>query len=121
MSRAAELGNSKIFSAGQKILTDISYESFTYPGDQEALNALKNVPGAPALLTYLQENFTEQLVFVENNDQMIRTGRHNYGSLHRLVERCAEILSCPLPDLYVTTSPVLNAYTVGHRRTCIVL
>ena len=103
------------------LFPDISYQAFTYPGDEEALNALKNIPGAGALLTYLQENFTEQLVYVENNEQMIRAGSDSFASLHKLLVRCAGILSCPVPDLYITTNPELNAYTVGHRHTCLVL
>jgi Zn-dependent protease with chaperone function len=82
---------------------------------------MKRVPGAPALLSYLQENFTEQLIFVKNNEEMIRAGGGSFASIHKLVARCSEILSCPVPDVYITNSPVMNAYTVGHRRTCIVL
>jgi Zn-dependent protease with chaperone function len=111
----------RVFNADQILLKDISYKAFTYPGDEEALAAMKAIPGAAPLLTYLQQNFNEQLVFLNNNDQMIRAGRHNYPSLYALVERCCEVLSCPVPELYITTSPVLNAYTQGQRRTCIVL
>ncbi|HEV3197951.1 MAG TPA: M48 family metallopeptidase [Bryobacteraceae bacterium] len=120
-SRATEILNSAVFAPDHVLLPEISFQAFTYPGDQEALNALKSVPGAGALLTYLQENFTEQLVFVENNEQMIRAGTNSFSSLYRLVERCSAILSLPVPDVFVTSNPVLNAYTVGHRRTCVVL
>ena len=120
-SRTAEILNSKVFDPQQILLPEISYQAFTYPGDQEALNALKSVPGAGALLTYLQENFTEQLVYVENNEQMIRAGTRTFSSLYKLVERCSAILSLPVPDVFVTSNPVLNAYTVGHRRTCVVV
>ena len=112
---------SRVFSGDQVLLADISHSAFTYPGDEEALAALRKVPGAPALLSYLQENFTEQLVYVKNNEDMIRTNSRSFPSLQKLVERCSQILSCPPPDLYVTTSPTMNAYTIGHRRTCIVL
>jgi Zn-dependent protease with chaperone function len=120
-TRADEIQRSRVFSESQRLFPDISYTSFTYPGDEEALAALKHVPGAPALLIYLQKNFTEELVFVENNEQMVRASARSFPSLHGLVARCCEILSCPMPDVYVTTNPVMNAYTVGHRRTCIVL
>ena len=120
-SRTAEILNSAVFAPDHVLLPEISYQAFTYPGDQEALNALKIVPGAGTLLTYLQENFTEQLVFVENNEQMIRAGANSFSSLYKLVERCSAILSLPVPDVFVTSNPVLNAYTVGHRRTCVVL
>jgi Zn-dependent protease with chaperone function len=113
--------NARVFNPDQVLLADISYKSFTYPGDEEALAAMKAIPGAAPLLTYLQQNFNEQLVFLSNNDQMVRAGRHNFPSLYALLERCCEVLSCPVPELYITTSPIVNAYTQGQRRTCIVL
>lgn len=111
----------RVYSGSQVLFPDISYKAFVYPGDEEALAALKSIPGATQLLTYLQENFSEELIFLQNNQQMIRASYHNYGSLYRLLERCCEILSLPVPELYLTTNPTLNAYTVGARRTCIVL
>ncbi len=113
--------NAQVYSPNQVLFPEISYQTFTYAGDEEALAALKSVPGASPLLTWLQENFTEQITFLNNNEQMIRANANSYPSLHALMARCCEILSCPVPELYITTNPVLNAYTAGQRRTCIVL
>ncbi|HEU0123253.1 MAG TPA: M48 family metallopeptidase [Bryobacteraceae bacterium] len=113
--------NAKVYSPTQILLPEISHQTFTYPGDEEALAALKSVPGAGPILTWLQENFTEQITYLTNNEQMIRANADSYPSLHALVVRCCQILSCPVPELYITTNPVLNAYTSGQRRTCIVL
>ena len=121
MGRAQELQSARVFSQDQILFPDISYKAFTYPGDEEALAALKRVPGAGALLTYLHQHYSEQLTFVENHEQMVKVGPQCYASLYRLLERCCEILSLPVPDLYVTTRPVMNAYSAGHRRTCVVL
>ena len=110
-----------VYASNQVILTDISYTSFTYPGDQEALAALKGIPGAGQLLSWLDANFSEQITHLNNNEQMVRINANNYGSLYALVERCCAILSCKVPDVYITTNPELNAYTSGQRRTCIVL
>lgn len=113
--------HARVYASTQVLFPDLSYKAFVYPGDEEALAALKAIPGASQVLTYLQENFSEELVFLQNNQQMIRAGYHNYVSLYKLLERCCEILSLPVPELYLTTNPTLNAYTVGTRRTCIVL
>ncbi|HEY3739676.1 MAG TPA: M48 family metallopeptidase [Bryobacteraceae bacterium] len=121
MSTPVEIQRGRVFSANQILLPHISYRSFVYPGDEEALAALTKVPGASTLLIYLQKHFTEGLTFLENNEQKIRAGERSYASLFKLVTRCAEILSCPVPEVYVTTNPTLGAYTVGHRRTSIVL
>ncbi|HTV53585.1 MAG TPA: M48 family metallopeptidase [Terriglobia bacterium] len=120
-SRAAEFANCQVFSSDQVVFPDISYESFVYPGDEEALSALKAVPGAPALLTYMQRHLTEEVSFLEHNQQMIRATAHCYSSLHQLVVQCAKILSCPVPDVYIQNNPVMNAETSGHRHTHLVL
>jgi len=120
-SRAAEFDSARIFSPDQVLLPALSYRSFSYPGDEQALAALERVPGASALLTYLQTHFTEQLTYVENNEQMIRVSSGNYPSIYKLVSRCAEILSCPAPEVFVTNNPVMRSYTVGHRRISLVL
>jgi Zn-dependent protease with chaperone function len=113
--------HARVYSNTQVLFPDLSYKAFVYPGDEEALAALKSIPGASQVLTYLQENFSEELMFLQNNQQMIRASYHSYVSLYKLLERCCEILSLPVPELYLTTNPTLNAYTVGTRRTCIVL
>ncbi len=113
--------DARVYAPDTVLLPEISYRSFTYPGDEEALKALKAVPGAGALLSWLEENFTEQITYLNNNEQMIRVNPNNYGSLHALVARCCEILACPVPEIYITTNPVMNAYTSGQRRACIVL
>ena len=110
-----------VHSASQIVFPELSYRTFTYPGDEEALAALKAIPGAGSLLAWLEENFTEQITFLNNNEQMIRVNANNYSSLYAMVARCCDILSCPLPEIYVTTNPVMNAYTSGQRRACIVL
>jgi Zn-dependent protease with chaperone function len=120
-SRAAEFESALVYSPEQVLLPEISYTSFSYPGDQEALAALKNVPGAPTVLAYLQENFTEQMILVQNNEQMLRAGPRSYASIYKLLCRCSDILSLAVPDLYISQNPVMNAYTAGHRNPCIVL
>jgi Zn-dependent protease with chaperone function len=116
-----KIQQARVCATGQILLPDISYKAFVYPGDEEALAALKAIPAAPQLLTYLQENFSEELMFLQNNQQMIRASYHSYASLYRLVERCCEILSLPTPELFISTDPTMNAYSAGQRHTCIVL
>lgn len=110
-----------VYSNNQVVLSEIDYTSFTYPGDQEALAAMKAIPGAGPLLAWLDANFSEQITHLSNNEQMVRINANNYGSIYALVERCCTILACKVPDVYITTNPEMNAYTSGQRRTCIVL
>src|SRR5260221_2322197 len=121
MPTAIKHADARIYRPEQVLFPELSHWSFTYPGDEEALAALKAVPGAGPLLTWMQENFTEQITYLRNNEQRIRATAESFPSLHALTVRCCEILSCPVPELYIATNPVMNAYTAGHRRTCIVL
>jgi Zn-dependent protease with chaperone function len=121
MTPTAKTQHARIYTANHITFPDISYKAFVYPGDEEALAALKAIPGAGQVLTWIQENFTEELMFLQNNEQMMRASYHNYASLYKMVERCADILSLPVPELYITTNPTMNAYTMGQRRTSIVL
>jgi RNA polymerase subunit RPABC4/transcription elongation factor Spt4 len=121
MTPTLKNADAQVFSPNQVMFPEISYQAFVYQGDEEALAALKAVPGAGPLLTWLQENFTEQITYLNNNHQMIRANEKSFPSLYALHKRCCEILSCPVAELYITTNPVLNAYTAGQRRTCIVL
>lgn len=43
----------------------------------------------------------------------IRAGERQFPSLYGIARQCAEILDVPVPNVYVTNSPVLNAYTFG--------
>ena len=43
-------GNARVYSPAQVLFPEISHQTFTYPGDEEALAALKAVPGAGPIL-----------------------------------------------------------------------
>ena len=120
-SPSSRFSQAKVFNEKQQLFPEISYAAFAYPGDEEALSALRAVPGAAPLLTWLNANYTEQIAHVENNENLVRVGPSNFASLHAVLLRCCEILSCPVPDLYVNSSPGIDAFTSGHRKTHVVL
>lgn len=120
-SRSTRFSLAKVLDANQRVFPEISYAAFAYSGDEDALSALKAVPGAATLLTWMNANYTEQIAHVENNENLVRVGKTNFSSLYSLLLRCCEILSCPVPDLYISSSPMLDAYTSGHRKTNVVL
>lgn len=120
-SRPSRFSQARVFNAQQQLFPEISYAAFAYAGDEEALSALRAVPGAAPLLTWLNANYTEQIAHVENNENLVRVGPSNFASLYAILLRCCEILSCPVPDLYVNSSPGIDAFTSGHRKTHVVL
>ncbi|HJK97072.1 MAG TPA: M48 family metallopeptidase, partial [Polyangiaceae bacterium LLY-WYZ-14_1] len=42
-----------------------------------------------------------------------RVGPRQFPSIHLIARDCAETLGVPVPDVYVTNSPFINAYTFG--------
>ncbi|MDH5493607.1 MAG: M48 family metallopeptidase, partial [Myxococcales bacterium] len=44
---------------------------------------------------------------------MVRVGKQQFPSIHRIAEHCAETLGVSVPTVYVQNSPFINAYTFG--------
>ncbi len=45
--------------------------------------------------------------------QSVKVTESQFPSLYKLVAHCASVLQVPVPTVYVTNSPVMNAYTFG--------
>lgn len=52
----------------------------------------------------------------------VKVGPQQFPSIYKLASGCAEKLGVPVPQIYVTNSPIMNAYTFGTETdSCIVL
>jgi Zn-dependent protease with chaperone function len=100
----------------------ISPRAYEHPADRGALATLRSVPGFPAVLKSVAGAFTERgerLIFLASS---VRVGPQQYPALHELRVECAAILDVdPVPEMYVTRHPGVNAVTLGIDRPFIVL
>ena len=107
--------------ASKLYFEDLSYRSFVYPGDEEALENLKSIPGARRLFRWLIENALEDYLQLENKYYRTLVTTDNYPSVYARVQHCCRVLDCPQPETYLGYSPFFNAMTFGVNRTFLVI
>lgn len=92
----------------------ISHLAFQHPLDAQARVALEKVPLLPKITKALSGNVTERFIRVSQISSSVRITARQYPSLYQQYVRMAQVLDLPkLPDLYIRTTPVINASAMG--------
>ena len=99
----------------------LSYKSFVYPGDEEALENIKAIPGARRLFRWLIEHALEDYLQLQNKYYRSLVTEQNYPALNERIDHCCSVLDCPRPESYLGYSPYYNAMTYGVNRTFLVI
>ncbi len=102
-------------------LPGLAAADFMHPLDVQATAALKKVPAFDTLTRKVMELGLERALYLENVADNVRVTARMLPKLHRYLTWSCKILGVAVPELYVTTDPVPNAYTYGHTRPFIVL
>ena len=106
----------------RSVLTDISSRAWEHPADKGALVALRKLKGFDTLLKALSGLVNERSVRLLLLGSAVRADERNFADLHRLLSDVAAVLDCQdVPELYVQSSPVFNAYTIGMNKPIIVV
>ena len=97
----------------KRILDDLSPKAYEHPGDRAALTVLRGLPGLDRLVAMLI-NVTSgkriRLLFLGGS---VKAGEKQFPRIYSLMKECSGILGMPVPEVFVTQSPVLNAGTYG--------
>ncbi|PSB66288.1 peptidase M48 [filamentous cyanobacterium CCP1] len=102
--------------------TGISSEAFRHPLDIQAEQALRSVPGFDLVARRFVEFTYERPRYVYLMGNSIEVGPRQYASLYHLFRECVRDLDVsPEPTLFVSQSPVVNAYALGKDHPCVVL
>ncbi len=105
-----------------KTFPGLSYRAFQHPLDREARKALEAIPLVPKLVRKWSEIFTERFVHMDHIANNLRVSAEQYPSLYRQYVRMAEVLDMrKLPELYIDTTHVINAYAMGMQNYFIVV
>lgn len=99
----------------------IAYSSFAYSGDEEALKALRRMPGVPELFRWIYKNVLDEYWRLNNSYNHLASDDKSYPTLMRLLKRNCKVLDLPVPELYIGYSASYNAYTSGVDKPFIVL
>lgn len=104
-----------------KTFPNLKAESFQHPWDRQAINALQAIPGFEYLVKKLMEIGFEQFFRITNLASNIHVKGKMLPRLRESLRYATRILDMAEPELYITTSPMPNAYTYGQTRPFIVL
>ena len=101
--------------------TGISSEAFRHPGDREAEQALRSVPGFELVARKFVEFVSERPQFVYHLSSSIQVGPRQYSTLYRMFRECVRDLDVyPEPSLFVTRNPLAGAYALGKDNPYVV-
>lgn len=102
--------------------TGISSEAFRHPLDRQAEQALRNVPGFDLVARKFVEFLSERPQYIFHMGNSIQVGPRQYGNLYQLFREAVRDLDVyPEPALFVSQSPVVNAFALGQEFPSIVL
>lgn len=99
----------------------INISELIHPDDAAALNNLKSIPALPTVLEKVMQYGYEEIQWSNNISSNIRLSEKQMPEVYnRLIPICHK-LGINIPELYLQTSPMLNAWTSGNDRVYIVV
>lgn len=96
-------------------LIGLKASQFRHPLDQEATQALQQIPGVDLAVRNLLGPVAEQMSYLNNIAASIRVSEHQLPHLHRRLLEACQILDLEPPEFYIQQNPVPNAYTLAIR------
>jgi Zn-dependent protease with chaperone function len=101
---------------------EISSRAWEHPADRTALTALRRLKGFDQVLKTLSGLLRERqhrLLYLASS---ARVGPRQFADVDRLLDDCVKTLDAPVtPELFISQSPVANAFCIGMDRPFIVL
>jgi Zn-dependent protease with chaperone function len=108
--------------ASSGALTDLSPSVYQHPADRAATDALARVPGLDDLVRRLMAMHMERRVQADLLGSGIRLGPRQLPEIWALHRHAFETLGFEdVPSLYLTASPVANAWTYGSTKPIVAL
>ncbi len=105
-------------------LVGLTGDHFAHPLDRSGMQSLMNRLVKSDMTKNQFENLearAEEEFYLLNLADNTRLSDSQGGSLYRLVREISEILSTPVPNVFLDTSPEINAYALGGTNPSIVL
>ncbi len=109
------------FASDNKRFSGLKAEYFQHKWDQQAVAALQAIPGFEFLIKKLMEIGFEQFFRITNLASNVHVTGKLLPDLQEKLQTACEILDVAVPDLYISTNPIPNAYTYGDTKPFIVL
>ncbi len=105
-----------------RIFPGISGSSFQHSDDSSASSALQGVPLFPQLFSMLNSNYLDQKNRMGHLTYELRLGPTQGAALYSKCVQACRILDLPqLPEFYLNTHPMINAYSSGVNQPIVSL
>ena len=103
-------------------LSGLDVGAYQHPLDARSLAALKAVPGFDRLVKWMMEQLLDRSLKLQHLGAGLRCNERQLPELHALFQTARQRLGLPFDaTLYLTQSPVLNAYTGGVEERVVVV
>jgi Zn-dependent protease with chaperone function len=100
---------------------DLQPDEFQHPWDVAALQVLKKMRGFDILIRKLSEFHLERIVYITSISNSIRVGPRQCKKIYDMLVEACHTLDVPVLPLYLTQSPIVNAYTTGMEQPSITI
>lgn len=103
-------------------LPGISAEAYRHPLDRQATRALRAVPGFELAVSKISRYSLERFLYVEACAEAVRVTPRQCGRIHEMLrETCAILDVAPEPTLFLSQTPIANAFALGREMPSIVI
>lgn len=111
-----------LFLSPEERLENISSSAYEHGLDRTALEALKGLPGFPALMRWLLSNVGERSLRLANLSNSILCGEDQFPELVAMLDQARHSLDIPYkPALFLSESPFFNAGTFGVEEPVVIV
>jgi Zn-dependent protease with chaperone function len=109
-------------SNGRKRFPGLKAAQFQHAGDREAMKKLDRLPGMQTLIRKISGSYFEKTLRMLNTAERVRVGPKQCPKIYELFRESCNILDIPeIPEIYLSTVYVPNAFTFGIDRYTVVL
>jgi Zn-dependent protease with chaperone function len=99
----------------------IASSAFEHPADKAALETVKSIPFVDKVFRHFLELGVERIMRIQLMGQSIHVTPRQCGKIYQLFKEAIDILDMQEPDLFIASSPEINALTFGADRPFIVI
>ena len=107
--------------ANRTRLEKLAPDAYRHPMDQQATQALRAVPGFELAATKFSRYSFERFLYNEYLASAVKVSPTQCGQVHVLLTEACEILDMPVPALFLSQTPIANAFALGREEPAIVL
>ena len=109
-------------SSKRILLKGIDPTVFQHSADREALKKLDSFPGMQTLLRRASGSYVENTLRMLNVSQNVRVGKKQFPSVYNLFREACDVLDIrEMPEIYVSTVYIPNAFTFGMKNYSVTL